>query len=338
MKLFYWVSLAGLLMPLMAPAAEVTQRVGGYRSTNGETRAEGALGGSIERGPYNATGISSASYTLDASVEKIRTEFQTSDKYMAEHFPLGSRLQRSASIGATHTVRKLTDIRVGGGLTSDLVTNSRSVSGGVGHWWFQESIQTNIDFSRTITDRPPAYILDYDAETILLAPNVASGGVTASFKHLATPTTVWGGSYTRVEATARPRLDAYGTLIKQYIPVLAAAVHGSMTRIINTGPVTTETTSGSLAGIQAEVAFLKTLWRGASGRASYRYAREDEHTRAFGDHLLFGADSYTIGLSQDLDKGVVIDRPVTANLVGTRYITNRGVSATMGEAGLSIKF
>ncbi|MCX6125594.1 MAG: hypothetical protein NTV34_12745 [Proteobacteria bacterium] len=330
------VTIAAASSPVLGN--EVTQRVGGYHSTDGESRATGSLGGTLERGAFGTSSVSSASYNIDAGVEKIRITNLADDRYMQDYFPEGSRLQRSVALGTSHTINKLTDFRLGGNWNSDLVTKTKSISGGVGHWWRQDTIQTNLDFSRTILDRPDSYVLDYDRETVLLTPKVTSGGATFSFKHLATPTTIWGGSYTRVDSSDRPRLHAFGAQVKQFIPALTASIHGAFTRIVNTGPVTTQTTSGSLAGIQAEVAVLKSLWQGAAGRAAYRYAREDEERRAFGDHVVHGADSYTLGLSQDINKGILTDRPVTASVVGTRYITNGGVSASLGEAVLAVKF
>jgi hypothetical protein len=318
-------------------AHEINQRVGGYKASDGQVRSNGGLSATINR-TYSSAPISSASYTLDGAYETITVEDISEDKYMSESFPEGFRSQRSVNLSTSHTFDKLTDFRFGGGVTSDLRTKSRNWSSGIGHWWFHETIQTNIDFSRTVVDRPYSYILDYDAETIDLPAHVNSGGGSLSFKHLATPTTMWGGAYARVESSDRPRLDSYSLMIRQYIPVLTASVQGNAARLLNTGPVGLETATGSLAGVQFEFAVMKSLWDGASGRAGYRYAREDEFTRAYGDHLVQGSDSYSLGISQDIKKGVLADRALTVSANGTRYITNIGVAATLGEAGLSVKF
>lgn len=319
-------------------AHEVGQRLGGYKASDGESRSAGGMSGTIDHGAFGSSPLTSASYNVDAGVERIRYDSIVGNKYMEENFPTGSKIQKNASLNTSHTVQKLTDVRVGGTWSSDNVTSSKSASAGMGHWWFSDTIQTNLDVSRTVTDRPYDFILDYDAERIDLSPQVNSGGATVAIKHLATPTTIWGTSYTRVESSDRPRLDAYSAQIKQFIPAWAASVHGTVTRIINTGTVSTNTTSGSLAGSQAELAFLKSLWQGASSRIAYRFVREDEHTRAYGDHLVYGADSYTAGISQDIRKGVITDRAMTASAVATRYMSNGGLGATAGEAGLAVKF
>lgn len=333
-----FTNLCLLSMPSLLGAHEINPYFGGYKATNGESRSEGSVAGTLESGPYGSTGISSASYTVSGSKERIVVDEVGQDKYLEEYFPDGVREQNTVGLSTTHTFKKLTDLRLGGLWSSDSETTSKTWSAGLGHWWFHDSIQTNLDVSRTQTNRPSSAILDYDAETVLLAPSVSNGGATLSVKHLATPTTVWSAGYTRVEASDRPRLDAYRVALRQFIPPATASVHTSLTRIINTGPVTTETTSGSLAGLQAEIAFLKSLWQGAAARLGYRYAREDEETRAYGDHLVYGADSYTLGFTQDVKKGVVTDHAFTVRATATRYITNRGVSASLGEAGMAVRF
>lgn len=319
-------------------ASEVMQRVGGYSGDAGnETRSAAALGGSITQRPLFDGAISSGSYDLQAGVEQIAVKDFAKDKYMSEYFPNGVRENRSASLNTSQTIRKLTDVRLGGNWLSDNVTTTRTASAGVGRWWFHDTIQTNVDVSKTETNGPTISILDLDSETINLGPKVASGGGTFSLKHLATPTTIWGASWTRIDASNRPPLNAYGLNGKQFIPAWSAAIHGSVTRIINTGEVDTTTSSGSLTGIQSEWAFLKTLWDGGASRVAYRFVREDEQTRAYGDHMLYGADSYSMGFTQDIKKGVISDRPLQAHVVATRYISNAG-GAVLGEAGLTTKF
>ncbi len=329
---------AALVSPSLCFASEVMQRVGGYSGdSGGETRSAAALGGSITQKPMFDGALSSGSYDLQAGVEQISVKDISHDKYMGEYFQNGVRENRSASLNTTQTIRKLTDLRLGANWLSDTVTTTRSASGGMGHWWFHDTIQTNIDVSKTETNGPTVTILDLDSEAINLGPKVSSGGGTFSVKHLATPTTIWGASWTRIDATDRPVLNAYGLNGKQFIPAWSAAIHGSISRIINTGTIENTTSSGSLTGTQSEWAFLKTLWDGAAARVAYRFVREDEQTRAYGDHLLYGADSYSLGMTQDIKKGVISDRPLQAHVVATRYISNAG-GAFLGEAGLTTKF
>jgi hypothetical protein len=332
--------LAGVLLGWanMAASHEVSQRLGGYKSSDGESRSAGGVSASLEPKGFGRLPITSAAYTFDAGIERIRSNDLSTNEYMQLHFPEGSRLQRSAGLQTVHTVSKITDIRAGGSWGSDDVSTSRSANAGVGHWWLNDTVQTNIDISRTINERPESSILDYDAQLIRLAPSVDSAGGVLTAKYLATPTTVWAAAYTRIVSSDRPQIDAYTLQLKQFFPAITGAVHGSISRIINTGEVTTSTNAGSLAGVQAEVAFLKSLWRDASMRLGYRFVREDEETRATGDHLVYGADSYSLGLLQDFKKGVVTDRPTSAHIVATRYLSNAGYGAVMGEAGLAVKF
>lgn len=319
-------------------ADEVMQRLGGYSSdASAETHSAATIGGEITQRPLLNGNISSGAYDLEAGIEQVTFKDISHDNYMKENFPSGTRENRSVSLNTTQTIRKLTDLRLGANWLSDSVTTTKTFSGGIGHWWFHDTIQTNVDISKTQTDGTAVSILDYDQREVILPPQVNSGGGTLSVKHLATPTTVWGASWTRIDATNRPPLNAYALNGKQFIPAWDAAIHGSVARVINTGDVGLDTSSGSLTGTQSEIAFLKNLWQGAASRVAYRFVREDEQTRAYGDHLLYGADSYSLGMSQEVKKGVVTDRPLKVHAVATRYLSNSG-GAFLGEAGLTTKF
>lgn len=319
-------------------ANEVMQRIGAYSTDQStETRSAATLGGEMTQRPLFDGAISSGTYNLEAGIEQVAIRDISHDKYMEAYFPNGTRENRSVSLNTNQTIRKLTDVRLGGNWLSDSVTTTRTMSGGVGQWWFHDTIQTNLDLSKTQTNGPIVTILDYDQKAINLPPLVNSGGGTFSIKHLATPTTVWGAGYTRIESSTRPQLSAYTLNAKQFIPKWSAAVHGSVARIINTGSVGEETTTGSMTGVQSEIALLKTLWDGGATRVAYRFVREDEETRAYGDHLLYGADSYSLGLTQDVKKGLLTDRPLKVHAVATRYLSNSG-GAFLAEAGLTTKF
>ncbi|MCX6119821.1 MAG: hypothetical protein NT027_19980 [Proteobacteria bacterium] len=317
---------------------EMGQRLGSYQGSDGESRVAGGLTGAIEAGAYGDSGVTSASYTIDASLESIRYKDISKNDYMLEFFPSGLKEQQSVSIGTSHTISKINDLRAGGTYSTDSISDSKSWNLGLGRWWFQDSFQTNIDVSQTITSRPSDSILDTDFQLIELGPKVSSRGASLSFKHLATTTTVWGGSYTRVISSDRPRLDAYAVNVRQFIPSVKGAIHAMAARLINTGAVSTDTTLGSLAGVQAEIAILKEIVAGTNTRVGYRYVREDEQSRAYGDHLIYGADNYSWGVTQDIKKNEFLPRPTVAHFSATRSIANSGIGSTTGEAGLSTKF
>jgi hypothetical protein len=319
-------------------AHEIAQKVGGYQSSDGEHRSLGEVNGSLDLNAMGESPVTAASYVLNGSVEQISYRDISKNNYMLENFPLARREQQTIGLTTSHTIKKLTDVRAGASWSTDQVTFTRSVSGGMGHWWHDDTVQTNVDFSQTSTNRPSDSILDNDFQTVTVASKMASRGATFSVKHLATPTTVWNAGFTRILSSERPRLDAYSVQVKQFIPSITGAVHVSGARLINTGEIGTDTTLGSMTGTQAEVAILKEIVTGTNARASYRYCREDEETRAFGDHLVFGSDSYSLGLTQDIKKGELTSRPMTLSVVGTRYLSNADFGAFSAEAGLATKF
>lgn len=319
-------------------AHEVAQTFGGYSSSDGEQRNLGEVAGTFDVASFGTSPVTSASYGLTGSIEHISYRDIAKNDYMLEHFPTARREQQTIGLSTSHTIKKINDVRLGSSWSTDQVTFTRSVNGGVGRWWFEDTIQTNVDLSQTITNKPSQSILDNDFQTVTTGSKVNSRGATFSLKHLATPTTVWSAGYTRIISTERPRLDAYSGQIKQFIPQVTGAIHLSGTRLINTGDIGTDTTVGSLAGVQAELALLKEIISGTQARMSYRYCREDEETRAFGDHLVYGADSYSLGVSQDIKKGTLSSYPMTVHVVGTRYLSNADFGAVSAEAGLATKF
>ena len=145
-------------------------------------------------------------------------------------------------------------------------------------------------------------------------------------------------SFSRIVSEERPFLDIYTFEFRQYLTQLNAAIHGAYSRMINTGDIDPVTDYGSMTGHQFEVSFLKKVFESGQWKASYRFVREDEHKRATGDHLVYGADQYSSSYVHNLKAGVLTAYPTSLQLGASRYLSNAGFSSVGGEAGMKVRF
>jgi hypothetical protein len=323
------ISIGVLLLTNSSYAHEVSQRVVGYSDNVGESRQLYQLEGILEPLP-------SQQLALSANVESVRRDDQD-DVYMQDHFPEGRREKRGVSGFAKQTWFKLNETREQAAWQSDGVTTTKSYSFGVSRWVFQETLQLGVDGTRYETDRPESSILDYDGEQVVMGPQVTSNVFAVSSKWLATSTTIILAEYDRVYTDERPPLYGYKLGVRQFIPSWEAAVHSSVTRVINLGDLSKESNDGELSGWAADIAFLKTLWKEAYARVGYRFYREDEFTRAYGDHQVFASDSASCGFVTPVP---LLDSKKQIRLSAnyTRYISNNAVNAQVGELGLTSVF
>jgi hypothetical protein len=159
-------------------------------------------------------------------------------------------------------------------------------------------------------------------------------------RHLATPTTIVDYGLSQVAADNRPHANSGSIGVRQFVPPVEGAVQITGTRSYNRGYVTTDSTYGQVDAWIGEVAWLQTIAPGGKCRVGYRYYREDETTRAFENEQVFGSDTMSVGLSQDVPKEAVdsLPTPVTLELAYARYLTNAGISASSYEFGVSARF
>jgi len=336
--------LAAMLCFLHCPSAnahEVDQRLGGFSSADGETRSMARFGGKADA-PAFGDGEFIPSLSISAQVERVSIDESAlpDNKYMKEYFPEGERLDRNFGADGSLVVSKRTELTMGGSVAGDGVTKTTMKRLSAGQWLFGDQLRVGFSASTSETKRPQDSFLDYDSATIILRPQVVTNVGSLSLKAILNPTTTLSSDYTVAQSTERPLLRAWSVGIKQFISRWDGAVHLDAARVINLGDLDTTMSTGELTGSQFGFSYLQSLWRDAHGKLSYRYAREDEFTRAYGDHLVFGSDSYVAALSQEFQKVRIAgeERPLLVDLAATRYLHNKGGSATTIEMGASTKF
>jgi len=316
-------------------AHEVDQRVGGYSSTDGEARMMAKFAGRAEA-PLIGDGDWAPAVSFSAQIERVKSK----DKYMQSNFPLGERVDKNFSVDGYLTVAKRMEVAIGASQGGDSVSSVASARTSFGHWLLGDQLRLGFNASYSKTKRPEDSFLDYDSATVTVLPNVSSIVMGFNLKALLNPTTTVTGDYAVAKSTDRPLLRSWTLGLKQFIDPCHCAVHAESGRVINLGKLNTNMTDGELTGNQWSLSYLQSLWQDAHARISYRYAREDEFTRAYGDHLVFGADSYVAAISQEFQKARIAgaERPLLVDLAATRYIDNKSGSATTFEVGGSVKF
>ncbi len=322
-------------------ASEVSERLGGYSSSDGETRTLFKMSGRADAAA-TLSGNLQTTLNLSAMTERARYEGKSfsDDDYIKKNFTSGRKADNSIDGSIDWTFSKRTEISIGASRSSDSIIQSNSARINVGQWLLGDQLRLGVAAQRVFTDRPKTNPLDKDAVTLTPSPKVLTESLSPSLKAILNPTTIISADYSYVKSTDRPLLHAYNVGLKQFFPGCECAVHGEAGRTINLGELNTQMTSGELTGMQWSIAYLQTLPGNTHGRLAYRYAREDEFTRAYSDHLVFGADSYTAALAKEFQSGSKdgAQRPILVDLALTRYLHNEAGSATTVEMGAGMKF
>ncbi len=328
--------LCGLTLPDLSRAHELGARLGAYQAQEGESRRMLRATGRADF-PAFVAGDVTAYLSLNAAGERVHVDGEAfeENEYMRSNFSGRERIDRSVGVDHGWVMSKRTDVTIGYSVATDTVTTSKTMRAAAGQWFMGDQLRLGLSYAATGTRRPQARILDTDYTGINIRPQVTSRASGLNVKGILNPTTIVTGDYTHVQSSDRPVLHAWNLSVRKYEPVCDCAVHLEGGRVINIGALNTNMSDGELTGSQWGAAFLPTLWRGGHARLAYRYAREDEFTRAYGDHLVFGSDQYALGISQEFQGD---GRTTLIDFGATRYIRNRYGTASALEAGASIKF
>jgi hypothetical protein len=333
------VGLLTLLVPHPLAADTVRQRMGLWSDTQGTERVRGVVDGQHD---FDAErfGLSSTAFSWTLSRDELHLGDEAWNNYEEEIYGSPERTLSSANATFSQTWDKITDSRVGLGWSSDGKVVSRSGSVGVSRWFAGENFQVALDFSRTLTERPRFPVLDYDFAVVDPPTRRDFGGVSLSLRQLASPTMIVLAGASWWESNDRPPLRVYTAGFRKFLPPLRAAIHASGARAVNSGTLTTESMDGELSSWQSELSWLQQISQQLRGKLSWRAYREDETTRAYGDELTFGSDLFVLGFARDLPRGFVagVNMPVTVELNGTRWISNKDIAASAVEAGASVRF
>lgn len=323
----------------VASAHALRQKVAGYRDNQGLSRERLSLNTTVDAGA-GKSGLSDSNFQLLLQRDQYRLESMEERKYEEEIYGSSFRVNNTATLGANQTWDKITETRVMGSYQTDGEVRARSFSGGASQWLNHETVRLSFDVSRTIVERPLFAILDFDSETVAEPTLATSTGASVGLRHLATPTTIVDYGTSRVESVGRPASQSGTVAVRQFLPPLRGALHAGALRALNRGYISNDTTYGQVDAVSYDAAYLQNLWRGALARVGYRYYKEDETTRAYADEKVFGSDTISAGLSQELPKGAVdgLSQPLTVEISGARYLTNTGIAATTGELGVTARF
>lgn len=333
------ILICGLLPAAPAFSHQIDQRIGGYTSSGGESRSMARINGRADV-PSMASGEVQSSLTINANIERVRVEGDANNEYMKKHFPNGQRLDQNFGMDSDWTLSKSTNIAFGGSFSGDSVVKTTSKRASAGQWLLGDQLRVGVYGSSSETKRPEAGFLDYDSVTLVFKPRVVANTAGVSFKGILNPTTMATADYSNVQSTDRPLLQSWSVGIREHIPACECSVHGDVARVINLGALNSNMSTGQLMGTQASVSYLQSLWKDGHGRLAYRYAREDEFTRAYNDHLVFGSDSFTAAISHEFQKARIQgkERPLLMDVAATRYLDNQHSSGTTVEMGAAVKF
>ena len=326
-------------LPDQAKGHSIRQKLGSYADNQGLVRRHISYDFSFlsEQRRGQLTGS-----TLDLSLSRDQygETSITEDEYKRAVYGTRQQQRFGAEVATSQIWNRLGETRVLAAYNSDGQVSSRSWGVGASQWINHETIRLSIDLSRTLLERPFYGVLGYDSELEAAPTTASSTGATIGVRHLATPKIMidYTGSYIHMEN--RPSTEAFGVKIRRFLPRLHAALHGEGVRVYNRGWISTKNTYGQVDAWIGELAWLQHLWQGAQGRVAYRYYREDEVTRVYQDHQVFGSDLITVSVSQKLEarRWTQLSGDLTIDGAASRYLTNTDVAARTFEAGVTAHF
>ncbi len=323
-----------------AHAHSIKQKVAGYNDTDGRSRERVSYDMTVQGGTSSALNMTDSSYGLVLQNDSLKNDSMRDDQYDRDIYGSSYRTNQSVSASATQTWDRLTETRVLTAYATDHEVKSRTWSVGLSQWIWHETIRLAFDLSRTLIDQPLYQILDFDSEEVGNPTIASSTGATVSARHLASSTTIVDYSIGHIATDNRPDSNSASVAVRQFLPPMDGAVHGGVTRAYNRGYVTTATNYGQVDAWIYDLAYLQNLWPGAHARLGYRYYKEDQTTRAYGDDTVLGSDTTSLGFSQDLPKRAIdnIGVPLTIEAAAARYLTNVAIAATSFELGVTAKF
>lgn len=242
----------------------------------------------------------------------------------------------NASFSASQSLSKLTELRQAIFFNSEQQARSLTTSVGVSHWLAKETWRFSFDYMKNTVNNPQDPYLDVDFASVQRPRLVASEGVALSLRQLATPQTVidYSAGYTSI--SNRPPASLTAVALRQFVVSMNGALLASVTRMENTGKLTTETTYGEVTALQVTLGWAQNLWSQAQGLVEYRNYREDEVTRAYGDELQLGSDAVTLGVDHKWSG----DDQRIYHLTGkvSRYETNIDLAANVIEVSYGAQF
>lgn len=328
---------SGLLVSSVAGAHSLRVSRGAYRDNAGLTRQRSVAEGEWQAAGAQATTSFQPSFKLSVMRDEFLHADLAEDDYTREIYGEEAYQQNTVNFAANQIWQQRTETRALVGTSSDGKVRTQSYGIGASRWIYKENLRVALDVSRTMVQQPRFLTLDYDSEQVGTPSRSRATGTTLGLRQLASASTIIDYALTYIHDEFRPPTRIAALQLRQFILPLRGALHTSLTRSYNRGPIATTTSYGQVDAWTAEAAWLQHLWQGAQGRLSYRYYREDETTRAYQDLRVYGADMVACGLVHDLDRDV-LSTPLSIETVASRYWTNTQLAATTVELGLKAKF
>ena len=231
--------------------------------------------------------------------------------------------ERSFNIQAEQGLRIGSKVGAMLGRTYSDLAVSRWFGFRVGEWWLQETLQTVLEFRRSVSDVTPLDVTDTDGARIL-TPAVIDGNTwSLSVTHFTTPSTILLGGATRTERRDRPDAWSFTGEIRQFIDASDGALHVAMGHYENLGTVRQVSLIGEVVSNSLRMEWHQRVgpWIIAPG---YRWYAETEDPRAAdAPSKTTGTDSIYATLRWRWDEGQlwVADQPESYAFFG-RYVTS----------------
>jgi hypothetical protein len=150
----------------------------------------------------------------------------------------------------------------------------------IGQWFLEETLQTVLEFRRTILEQVTLDYVDTDGKRVITPADLEGSNVTLTMTHMTTPSTILRGAYSVTTRSDRPDAWSVSGEIRQFVTPTDSAVHVALTHYENIGEVEAKTTFGSVVSDTIRAEWHQKIAERMTGSLGYRYYLETEDPRA----------------------------------------------------------
>ena len=221
------------------------------------------------------------------------------------------------------------------GRTNSPLGQTRWAGVKVGEWWLLETLQTVVDFRRTISEVRALDVTDTDGARIQTPAVLDGTSLSLNVTNFTTPSTILMAGYSRTRRSDRPDAWSMTGEIRQFVDATNSALHLAVGHYENIGTVRQVSLQGQIVANSVRAEWhqrLRERWIIVPG---YRWYLETENPRAEGAaNSEVGTDSIYLNVRwrYRTDMMWVADQPEIYGFFG-RYTTSEPRTVVYGGLG-----
>jgi len=204
-------------------------------------------------------------------------------------------------------------------------------------WTGEDTTRWTLNPQRTFTNTQALDVTNVDDKRILSPERIGGTSAGISFMHLATPEFLWRGSLSTIISDDRPNAYSGSLEGRYFIAPVKAAIHASVSRFENQGPVRPVTLTGSIAATSASLEWHQKISDRMILAPGYRWYQETETPRAVNGRVKkLGSDQFYTTVRYRFWKDYWLEDASEFFISAGSYQTNNGLKLFHMAAGMTM--